>query len=195
MVTDSIAPRPSAEMLGHIQHPSIPAVCVFVCVCLWNAAVHPESSSNSQGSVTFHVHIPDVFSGMQDSHHMSYLHPWIPRRDARKNTHKGHFCVLFLTDAHRQKTQTANNSCSRWQKQTDTVLHWGRISLNICSSSVGRQRCEQSDHAVVAAWQRLHILHTANRAPRSGRLSGSHVNVSKTNAFILKFYCHLYIYF
>lgn len=31
MVTDSVAPRPSAKMLGHIQHPSIPAVCVCVC--------------------------------------------------------------------------------------------------------------------------------------------------------------------
>ena len=34
MVTDSVAPRPSAKMLGHIQHPSIPAVCVCVCWCV-----------------------------------------------------------------------------------------------------------------------------------------------------------------
>lgn len=32
MVTDSVAPRPSAKMLGHIQHPSVPAVCVCACV-------------------------------------------------------------------------------------------------------------------------------------------------------------------
>lgn len=46
MVTDSVAPRPSAKMLGHIQHPSVPAVCVCVwgewcvycacvCVCMY----------------------------------------------------------------------------------------------------------------------------------------------------------------
>lgn len=44
MVTDSVAPRPSAKMLGHIQHPSVPAVCVCVwgewcvycaCVCVY----------------------------------------------------------------------------------------------------------------------------------------------------------------
>ena len=46
MVTDSVAPRPSAKMLGHIQHPSVPAVCVCVqcacvcmCVCVRNADV------------------------------------------------------------------------------------------------------------------------------------------------------------
>lgn len=39
MVTDSVAPRPSAKMLGHIQHPSCVCVCVhmgvygLVCLC------------------------------------------------------------------------------------------------------------------------------------------------------------------
>lgn len=61
MVTDSVAPRPSAKMLGHIQHPSVPAVCV--CVCVSCVCVFPEMqrytwrarASNSQKSVTSHI--------------------------------------------------------------------------------------------------------------------------------------------
>lgn len=128
MVTDSVAPRPSAKMLGHIQHPSIPAVCVFVCVCLWNAAVHPESSSNSQGSVTFHVYIPDVFSGMQDSHHTSYLHPWIPRRDARKKTQQRTFLRLDLNG----RTPTEDTDCKQQLfKVTETNRHHPPLRQNL----------------------------------------------------------------
>lgn len=63
MVTDSVAPRPSAKMLGHIQHPSVPAVCVCVRVCVSCVCVFPEMqrytwrarASNSQKSVTSHI--------------------------------------------------------------------------------------------------------------------------------------------
>ncbi len=69
MVTDSVAPRPSAKMLGHIQHPSIPAVCAcaYVRVCarvfVCNAAVHLESESLQQPKKCHITHLlPDMYS-------------------------------------------------------------------------------------------------------------------------------------
>lgn len=65
MVTDSVAPRPSAKMLGHIQHPSVPAVCVCKCVyvfmlcsqmqqCTWKE----KERLTAQKNVTSHMASP-----------------------------------------------------------------------------------------------------------------------------------------
>lgn len=66
MVTDSVAPRPSAKMLGHIQHPSVPAVCVcarvyhvFVCSLRWSGT--PGEREPLTAKKVSHL-FPDMYS-------------------------------------------------------------------------------------------------------------------------------------
>lgn len=65
MVTDSVAPRPSAKMLGHIQHPSCVCVCVhmgvygLVCLCEMQQSTWRMSAPKK---VSHHTSLNDIYS-------------------------------------------------------------------------------------------------------------------------------------
>lgn len=127
MVTDSIAPRPSAEMLGHIQHPSIPAVCVFVCVSLKCSGPPGEQLQQPRK-----CHIPRP-------------HPWRVFRDAGFSPHvlftsvnsqawreKKHTQRTFLRLVLNGRTPTEDTDCKQQLfKVTETNRHHPPLRQNL----------------------------------------------------------------